>query len=74
MSRAMQLAMSESEVLANCAEEKVNVSALERLPSGGVRLVCSSARGAEVMRLKCKSKIIHQEQIRQRHRPNSPLW
>ena len=39
MSRSMQLAMSEQDALALCTRQKVNVSAIERLPDGGVRLV-----------------------------------
>ena len=74
MSRALQLAMSESEVLALCQAEKVTVSAIEGLPGGGVRLVCSSSNGAEIVRRKAKSKIIEDEQTRERHRPKSPLW
>lgn len=74
MSRAMQLAMSEQEVLALCASQKVAVSAIERLPGGGVRLVCSSASGADIVRKKAKSKLLIAEQAREKHRPASPLW
>jgi hypothetical protein len=74
MSRAMQLAMSEREVIALCLAEKVGVSVVEPLPGGGVRLVCSSATGAEIVRRKAKSKIIDVEQAREKHRPTSPLW
>jgi len=74
MSRAMQLAMSEQEVLALCAAQKVGVSAIEPLPGGGTRLVCSSSVGAELVRRKAKSKIMAAEQARERHRPRTPLW
>jgi hypothetical protein len=74
MSRAMQLAMSEEEALTLCASHNVGVSAIERLPSGGVRVVCNSANGAEVLRQKAKSKVIAAEQARTKHRPASPLW
>jgi hypothetical protein len=74
MSRAMQLAMSEREVLALCATQKVAISAIEALPGGGVRLVCSSASGADLVRSKAKSKIMKVEQTREKHRPTSPLW
>ncbi|WP_458389092.1 hypothetical protein [Sphingomonas sp. F9_3S_D5_B_2] len=70
----MQLAMSESEVMAGCSAAKVGISAIETLPSGGVRLVCNSVSGAEQMRRKFKSKIISVEQPRERHRPVAPLW
>ena len=70
----MQLAMSEPEVIALCATHKVVVSAIEPLPSGGVRLVCSSAAGAEIVRQKAKSKLMSVEEVRAKHRPTSPLW
>jgi hypothetical protein len=70
----MQLAMSEQEVLALCASNKVAVSAIEPLPGGGTRLVCCSSSGAEIVRHKAKSKIILEEQVREKHRPTSPLW
>jgi hypothetical protein len=70
----MQLAMSESEALAHCQAAKVAVSAIEPLPEGGVRLVCSSSDGAERIRKKFKAKIIGDERARQRYRPLTPLW
>ena len=74
MSRAMQLAMSESEALAHCAKAEVGVSAIELLPDGGVRLVCKSVDGANLMRRKFKPKIIAEERARAKHRPAKPLW
>ena len=74
MSRAMQLAMSESEALARCLAAKVGVSAIESLPGGGVRLVCKSVDGAELIRRKLKPKLIANERARARHRPVQPLW
>jgi len=74
MSRAMQLAMSEKEALALCASHNITVSAIEGLPGGGVRLVCNSSNGAELLRQKAKSKVIRAEQLREKHRPTSPLW
>jgi hypothetical protein len=70
----MQLAMSEQEALALCASQNVAVSAIERLPGGGVRLVCNSSSGADILRQKAKSKVIAAEQVRENHRPASPLW
>jgi hypothetical protein len=70
----MQLAMSESEALAHCLASKVGVSAIETLPEGGVRLVCNSVDGAELMRRKFKRKIIGTERARAKHRPVQPLW
>jgi hypothetical protein len=74
MSRAMQLAMSESEALARCLAAKVGVSAIEALPAGGVRLVCKSVDGAELMRRKLKPKLIARERARARRRPAQLLW
>ena len=48
MSRMLLLSMSEREAVAKCEDAKVGVSAIERLHSGGVRLVCMSTAGAEL--------------------------
>jgi hypothetical protein len=70
----MQLAMTESEALAHCLASKVGVSAIETLPGGGVRLVCKSVDGANLIRRKFKPKLISIERPRARHRPVQPLW
>jgi hypothetical protein len=74
MSRAIHLSMEEGEVIARCLKEKVGVSAIERLPAGGVRLVCMSADGADAIRKKLKAHVIAGAVTRQRLRPASPLW
>ena len=74
MSRAILLSMTEPDVLARCATEKVGVSAIERLQSGGVRLVCMSAAGADRIREALKGKLIAGEVIRERHRPRHTTW
>jgi hypothetical protein len=74
MSRAMQLAMSEQQASDLCAKEKVGVSTIEALPGGGVRLVCNSSTGAEIVRAKAGSKIMRIEGAREKHRPATPLW
>jgi hypothetical protein len=74
MSRAMQLAMSERQATDLCAKQNVAVSAIEKLPGGGVRLVCNSTTGAEIVRLKAGSKIMLVEGAREKHRPATPLW
>ena len=74
MSRAINLSMNEADVLARCQSESVGVSAIERLPQGGVRLVCMSGHGAALMRRKLKSNLIQGEVTRERHRPTRPLW
>jgi hypothetical protein len=74
MSRAMQLAMTERQASDLCAKQKVGISAIEALPGGGVRLVCSSGNGADIVRHKAKSKVMRVEEARQKHRPATPLW
>jgi len=74
MSRAMNLSLGEEDVLARCATKQVGVSAIERLPLGGVRLVCMSSYGADLMRRLLKSYIIKGDVTRERHRPTRPLW
>ena len=74
MSRALNLTLAESTVLARCEAEKVGVSATEKLPAGGTRLVCMSVDGAEHMRKKLRTHIHKGEVTRARHRPTRPLW
>ena len=50
MTRVVLLSMSESEVIAKCHDAKIGVSAIERLTTGGVRLVCMSVDGAATIR------------------------
>jgi len=54
--------------------ENVGVSAIERLSSGGVRLVCMSSEGAARMRRKLKAYVIAGTVTREKHRPPNPLW
>ena len=74
MSRMLLLSMSERDAVAKCADANVGVSAIEKLTSGGVRLVCMSGNGAELIRKKLKSHLIKGEAVRERHRPRTPLW
>ena len=74
MSRALYLNLEEGAVLARCLSEKVGISAIERLPAGGVRLVCMSVDGADRIRRKLKSQLIKETVVRERHRPRTPLW
>jgi len=74
MSRAFNLAMTEEEILKHCASQNIDISALETLPNGGVRMVCKSSYGAAQIRLKLKRQIINGEVPRARFRPRSPLW
>ena len=74
MSRTVNLRMAQDAVEAHCKAKKVDVSALEVLPMGGVRLVCSSGAGADKIRSTLKSKLIHGEVERAAYRPTRPLW
>jgi hypothetical protein len=74
MSRVVYLSMEEGPVVVRCRTEKVGVSAIERLPGGGVRLVCMSSSGADQIRRKLKSHVMKVEAARERHRPTTPLW
>jgi hypothetical protein len=74
LSRALFVSLDEGQVVAKCLSEKVGISAIERLPAGGVRLVCSSSDGAAVMKKKLKSHLLPDSAPRQNHRPNTPLW
>jgi hypothetical protein len=58
MSRVINLKMSEAEARHRCDTRQVGVSALEKLPDGGVRLVCMSSEGAETIRKRLKANII----------------
>jgi len=73
MSRALHVGMDEGAVIARCLAEKVGVSAIERLPQGGVRLVCMSSDGAALMRRKFKAHLISGDVARHPLRPR-PIW
>lgn len=74
MSRALFLSLDEGQVIAKCLAEKVGISAIERLPGGGVRLVCMSSDGAATMSRKFKGHLIAGDVKRTVHRPSNPLW
>ena len=46
----------------------------EGLPGGGVRLVCMSNEGAELIRKKLKRYVIDGEVTRERFRPKTGTW
>jgi hypothetical protein len=58
MSRAINLNLTEAEVNSRCADAGVAISAIEPLPSGGTRLVCTTVEGADIMRRKSKAVIL----------------
>jgi hypothetical protein len=74
MSRALNLAMTEADIVKHCADKDIGISSLEALPDGGVRLVCMSGYGAEQIRSKLKRHLIAGEVRRERLRPARPLW
>ena len=58
MSRALLVNLDEEAAAKACARFDVAISAMETLPSGGVRLVCVTTEGAATMRRKLRSKLI----------------
>ena len=74
MSRVLFVDLDEGQVVSKCLAEKVGISAIERLPRGGVRLVCMSGDGAATMTRKFKKHLIAGEVTRASHRPATPLW
>ena len=54
----MNLARPEAEVKQICLSQGVSISAIEPLPSGGTRLICTTPAGAEEMRLRLHGHII----------------
>jgi len=75
MSRTLYLKLDEGKVVACCLKENVGVSAIERLPAGGTRLVCNSSEGAQRIRTVLKSQLLDAGAItREPHRPSTPLW
>jgi hypothetical protein len=74
MSRVLFVKLDEKEVVELCRAAKVGISAIERLPDGGTRLVCMSGDDAARMKRKLKRSLITDTVERQSHRPTSPLW
>lgn len=74
MSRVLFVTLDESDVTKRCLAENVGISAIERLPAGGTRLVCMSVDGAATMFRKLKPHLIKGAVVRQPHRPSRPLW
>lgn len=75
MSRTLYLSVDEGKVIACCLKQKVGVSAIERLPGGGVRLVCMSNDGAQRIRTVLGKQLMGDaDAVRERHRPITPLW
>lgn len=74
MSRAVHLSMTETETRDHCTAKSIGVSVIEPLPDGGVRLVCNSSEGAEMIRKRLKPKLIKGAVRRNAHgRARSPI-
>lgn len=58
MSRAINLSLDEQAVRKLCATKKVEISALEPLPSGGTRLVCTLIEGTEIIRASAHKTVL----------------
>jgi hypothetical protein len=58
MSRAMNLRLSEAEIVAKCALLGVSISAIEPLPGGGTHLVCVTGKGADEIRLHLHDQVM----------------
>jgi len=69
MSRALFVTLGADEVIAKCAAQAVAISALERLPDGGTRVVCTSSEGAALMTRKFKGSLIADTARRAPFRP-----
>lgn len=70
MSRAINLSLAESELIAICRAARIGVSAIEPLKSGGTRLVCMTREGADQIRRQLAGNIIDGEVDRYRfYRP-----
>lgn len=74
VSRVVNLSMPEADVREQCRKSAIGVSALEVLQSGGVRLVTSSVDGAEKIRKKLKSKLVHGDVERTPVNPRTRPW
>lgn len=73
MSRVLFVALDENKVTTRCKAEDVEISVLEALPAGGVRLVCNSGAGAALMSRKLKRHLISGKVSRAPRRPKRSM-
>ena len=73
MNRAFNLNLSEKDVVKHCRDGHISISALELLPDGGVRLVCSNSDGAAKIGAKLRRHIISGEVRRSVFMRSPPL-
>jgi hypothetical protein len=69
VSRAVFLDMSEETVIAHCELEKIGISCIGKVSTGGTRLVCMSVDGAAQVRSQLKSKLMRDDAAREQHGP-----
>lgn len=74
MTRELFVRLDERRVIADCAAADVTISTIERIPTGGVRLVLNSSFGAHQMKQKYKAHLITEAVTRERFRPRNPAW
>jgi len=74
MTRVVNLSLDQGVVVIRCLSEKVEISAIETLPGGGVRLVCSSGEGAALIRRKLKRYVMEGDIKREPYRPATGTW
>lgn len=58
MSRALNIAASEADVIATCAKKNAAISSIETLASGGTRVVLNNAIDAATIRKAYGAKVI----------------
>lgn len=73
MSRVINLAMAADAVVKHCSEKSIDISVIEPLPEGGVRLVCSSMDGAELVRIALRRHVIEGDPRREKFVGRRPL-
>ena len=69
MSRAVFLDMSEKSIIAHCEAEKIGISCIGKVPTGGTRLVCMSVDGAAQVRRQLKARLLKGDAAREQHGP-----
>ena len=74
MNRVFNLAMTEDDILRHCHDKKIAISALEALPDGGARLVCSSSEGSVKIRASLGRHLIDGHARRELFRPRRRVW
>jgi hypothetical protein len=60
MSRVLMLDLNEADARQQCETRGIGISAIEKLPDGGVRLVCMGGEGAALLRRRLKSHLINE--------------